>query len=226
MAARPDDAGSPEYDSDVLSRSEIPAATFRPDRFQGGYFELEISIDSTDPAVARAAFVALWSHPELFGPLPERSLEERPLHPEHTHLATIVYGAARLPGGHVAACASYGSDPAQRDCPFAAKGRIWRGLGVPMGSMPRAYGVGGYPFERGSVDWILPLSHWFRNLAERVNDVVPIAGAAIGHECNGELPRAVSGVGAERWFGYLVREGSGFHWFPQTNFGAHFTFGR
>lgn len=200
----------------MLTREEVPESTFRPGAYDGGYFEVLLAVESTDPSAARAALVALWSHPDLFGPLAWPSLDALPLPAETAPLADKLHGAARIPGGHVVACASYGSDPAPAE-------RIWRGFGIGMASMPREYGVGGSPFEDGRPDWIVPLSEWFRVLAERVHAVAPLAAAAIGHELPEDPPERRSDVPAWRWSGYLVREGSRLTWFPPTIFRAHWS---
>lgn len=124
-----------------------------------------------------------------------------------------VYGYAQLPNGKSCACGTYVSD-------FDVDG-VWVALYFPLGSLGRAYYLGGYPFG----DWnptiessFVAVNTWLKNLAESTYEDFRFVFGVIGFESGFEelKKKALAGIPETRSEGFLVPEKEISSWYPPT----------
>ena len=134
-----------------------------PDTWNGGFFELALELGPRNDQRLRDAVSVLWKHPTLAGCYLDRDKEpgqQKRLEPASQALECNLYGVAMTPAGKEVACRSL---PIRFD-----DGIDWLYLVVPLGSLGTADPVGAYPFDDGetSMDWIIPVSEWFRGFGD------------------------------------------------------------
>jgi hypothetical protein len=195
--------------------------------WRGGHYEIEMELGVPSDERLRTALQRIWSHPSL-----KRALKgcvfSRDQEPQdqvrvnlQSHpLESMLFGVTALPNGAPAACGTFvcrlagGKDEPPRDL---------LSFYVPMGSIEKPYGIGAYPFsdlERAGA-WRPQLDPWLAEIGRFVFEAVEFDLALVGWEV--EFPSVSaesvkrSGVPAERYDGYLWRNGNGLEWHPPTN---------
>jgi hypothetical protein len=184
-----------------------------PDVWSGGDFELSIQLGPHDNVKLGRALTALWSHPTLVGCYLENTkdpTQQRRVSPETQPLVSQLFGTATAPNGCTVVCASL---PMRYET-----GTDYLYFSVPLGSMGRAYEMGGYPFSDClDSEWPTVVSEWYRDIGEAVYDAAGFQLAVIGHEVDPGVSLAQierNGVPDERWDGYLYPEDQLLCWYP------------
>lgn len=165
----------------------------------GGFYELALRIgrvdgDDSDIRLG-AALAALWSSPDLDGPVRDRwtdraeqpTVEPRPVPIEHP---PALYGLARLPGDRSMVCSTHVVREAAPD------GNDWLDLCLPLGALGQIHPtVGGYPFgdTEDSQVWREPIDDWLASLADIVARDATFEVGLIGFEVSGQDWRLVDG---------------------------------
>ena len=179
-----------------------------------------IRFAEADEEVLRAAIRAVWAHPLLDGPYAQRDAEPEaqprvPLDPWPE--SDLLRGTMAMPNGARVACSTCPLREGEGERPG---GPYWLRVGLPMGSLGRAYAVGAYPFDDGTpVGWRAPVSEALRGVAAALFARVPFPVAVVGWLPDAEAlaeEAMARGVPAERWAGYLVPEGGRLRWWPPT----------
>jgi hypothetical protein len=165
--------------------------------YSGGYFEIEMLLESRDQQQADALVAALHRHP---------ALEDGP--PGETRS-----GLLRLHDGQTVVRVEGQIPFDDEDMPFI----VW--LGVPMEALGTVWPqVGAYPFSGGG-EWVLELSNWLAGIAETAFEEAPFDAALIGFESSDDDLDQLRERGVPsgpRWLGYLVREDGALRWYPPT----------
>jgi hypothetical protein len=188
-----------------------------PDTGSGGDFTLAIELGPRSDQRLRDAVSALWKHPTLLGcyldPGKELTQQTRVVAASQP-LESRLFGIATMPNGCKVGCYSYiirfdgGTD--------------WLYFAIPLGSLGTAYPSGAYPLDDGSsVDWVLPVSDWFKEIGASVFDSVAFRLGLVGFEADYPTPQGVDsmkiqrdGVPERRWDGYLYPSERALHWYP------------
>jgi hypothetical protein len=171
--------------------------------------------DRSDACIG-TALSSIWRLPALTGCYLRRDVEPDAQNkvaasdvPHEGH----VYGYAQLPNGKSCACGTYISD-------FDVDG-VWVALYFPLGSLGRAYYLGGYPFG----DWnptiessFVAVNTWLKNLAESTYEDFHFVFGVIGFESGFEelKKKALAGIPETRSEGFLVPEKEILSWYPPT----------
>lgn len=193
-----------------------PLFTF-PDVWLGGFYELAIELGPRSDERLRLALEAIWSLPELNGPYGRRDMEPEEQPRVEPTLEAIDFGhlqgVATLPSGERVACGTF----AVRE----EDGPDWLLLYIPMGALERVCDVGAFPFGggRSTEGWRRPLDEWFAQVGRKVFEAAPFQLGLIGHEVSGSVYASEvegTGVSADRWIGYLWREGGELALHPPT----------
>jgi len=197
------------------------------DTWDGGFYELAIELGPRSDERLRTALETIWQYDGLNGCYEDSQVEPSDQPRLMPSLETRQLGVATLPNGRQSACGTL----AVREDDFTGRddGTDWIVLFLPMGSLDSVYNVGAYPFEDGknSRTWREPLHDWLTQIAISVFSAVPFSLALIGHEVSGmtyaeEIHN--TGMPAERWVGYLWREGERLVWYPPTKYEPDFAF--
>jgi hypothetical protein len=192
-----------------------------PDTWVGGLYELALELPERSDATIAQALTTIWQIPALTGCYlsrdvePEAQTEASPFDiPHEGH----VYGIAQLPNGKNCACGSYVSD-------LDADG-LWVALYVPLGSLGRAYYVGGYPFG----DWsptiestFVTVNTWLKEISDAVYEQFHFVFGVIGFESAFEelKKQALVGIPETRSEGLIIPEKNTLRWYPPT-YDRHF----
>lgn len=170
----------------------------QPDTWTGGYIEAAILLaDENSPF--EQLINSVWSSDELEGPYPSR--EEEPENQSIVDLKQMADPDAMLYGilsleDHTQLPLLYQS--------FEDEHGVWVSLNVPVGSLPRGWGLQGYPFIA-----VTPLYKALRTVVGHISKEVAARGAIIGWLTALEydsLARIINGnpVPDERWHAYLL----------------------
>jgi hypothetical protein len=188
-----------------------------PHIWSGGDFILAIELGPRSDQRLRDAGSALWEHPTLLGCYLDKGKEPaqqtRLVAASHP-LESYLYGIATTPNGCKVACSS---GAIRFD-----DGTDWLYFGIPVGSLGTAYLIGAYPLDDGSsVDWVLPVSDWFKEIGASVFASVAFRLGLVGFEADDASPDGVDsvkiqrdGVPERRWIGYLCPREQALHWYP------------
>ncbi len=191
------------------------------DTWDGGFYEIAIELGPRSDERLRTALETIWQYDGLNGCYEDSQVEPSDQPRLMPSLETRQLGVATLPNGRQSACGTF----TVRE----NNGPDWIGFYLPMGALASVYNVGAYPFEddKTSRTWREPLDDWLTKMAGVVFSAVPFSLALIGHEVSGmtyaeEIHN--TGMPAERWVGYLWREGEHLVWYPPTRYDPDFTF--
>lgn len=192
-----------------------------PGTWAGGLYELAIELPGRGDFVVTHALANVWKFPGLNGCYLSKDIEpdgQKRVHPWNLPHDRHAYGIAQLPNAKSCACGSYISG-------FGPDG-LWVAFYVPLGSLGRAYDIGGYPFG----DWnsaiessFVAVNAWLKEIAEAVYEDVRFVFGVIGFESGfEELKKEVlGGIPETRSEGLLVTEKEGLRWYPPT-YDRHF----
>lgn len=183
----------------------------------GGYYELAFELGERSEDRLLSALIAVWSHPDLDGIYADRELEPQ----DQQKIAMLdalnsdsLYGVARLPNGIKIACGTF--------IVREEDGPDWIALFLPMGSLEKAYAVGGYPFEPDLIQsrqWRDTLNHWLAQIGTWVYEQVKYRLGIIGMQVSGELyadDLIRSGIQHQSDTGLLWPEGGKLVYYPNT----------
>jgi hypothetical protein len=189
------------------------------DTWNGGFYELAIELGPRSDERLRTALEMIWQYDGLDGCYEDSRAEPSNQPRLMPSLEIRQLGIATLPNGRQLACGSF---TVRED-----NGTDWIGFYLPMGALASVYDVGAYPFgDETSRTWREPLDDWLTQIAGVVFAAVPFSLALVGHEVSGmayaeEIRN--TGMLAERWVGYLWREGERLVWYPPTRYEPSFT---
>src|SRR5919202_2960527 len=165
-----------------------------PGTWVGGLYELVLELPERTDACIAQGLCSIWQRPGLAGCYLTRDVEPEAqvqVSPSDIPHEGYVYGYAQLPNAKSCACGTYLSD-------FGADG-LWVVLYLPLGSLGRAYQIGGYPFG----DWnpeiesaLVAVNAWLKKVAEAVYEDVRFVFGVIGFESGFEQVKreALAGV--------------------------------
>jgi len=188
-----------------------------PNAWVGGLYELCIELPGRTEFVITQALATIWQVSVLNGCYLTKELEpdaQKRISPWNVPHNRHVYGIAKLPNAKSCACGTYISD-------FDADG-LWVALYLPLGSLARAYHIGGYPFG----DWspaiessFVAVNTWLKEIAEIVYNNFRFSFGVIGFESGfEELKKEVlaGGIRETRSEGVLIPEKDRLRWYPPT----------
>lgn len=193
-----------------------------PDCWSGGGYTIVMIYPHRDVARLKAAFSALWRHPDLEGVYLDCFVDphdQRRHNPDEVtgYLEEHFYGVLTRHDGMKLPCSSWY---------FLGDGGhdAWLEFFIPMGSL--AFNdphVGGFPFEqnRSSKPWRIPLDAQLADIARSVHEIAPFLGALIGFEINvDDVEKFYQSPDApdERWIGYLVERQGKLTWHAPTKY--------
>ena len=129
-----------------------------------------------------------------------------------------LYGVASIPNAGRVPCFTFPIRHSDLDVSATVTRSDWIGLAVPMEGLARVLEVGAYPFDDGSsLEWRQTIQSWMRELAQRAYEAHRFQLALIEWDCTAEVSRAdieEKGIPAERWYGYVLPEGTLLRWYP------------
>ena len=192
-----------------------------PNTWVGGLYELAVELPGRTDFVISQALATIWQVPVLNGCYVSNEVEpdvQKRINGWNVPHDRHVYGIAQLPNGKSCACGTYVSD-------FDADG-LWVALYLPLGSLGRAYQIGGYPFGGWTPtieSSFIAVNTWLKEVAEAVYEDFRFIFGVIGFESGfEELKReALAGIPETRSEGLLVPEKEKLRWYPPT-YDRHF----
>jgi hypothetical protein len=194
-----------------------PAASFTPENWCGGFYELCIESRINSWTEIRALLSAIWSHPSLDGIHLQRDLDPA-LQPrcsaEEAAGSGHLYGIATLPETGPTVCGTYAFDFEDQE-----EEPLCRCLGFyfPLSALSHHYHVGAYPFGPMSdlPAWRFPIDDYLRTLAAWTFARVQFDLGIIGFEINGDISAQTirsSGIPSRRPDGILWNHGGVLEW--------------
>ena len=187
-----------------------------PDTWVGGLYELALELPGRTDFVITQALATIWQVPVLNGCYVRNDVKpdaQKRINGWNVPHDRHVYGIAQLPNSKLCACGTYVSD-------FDADG-LWVALYLPLGSLGRAYQIGGYPFG----DWnptiessFVAVNTWLKEVAETVYKDFRFIFGVIGFESGFEelKKEALAGIQETRSEGLLIPEKDRLRWYPPT----------
>lgn len=193
------------------------------DSWTGGFYELAIEVGERSNSRLQAALRTVWEYPALQGCWLNRNIEPLPSLRVSPALSddgpAHFQGIATLPNGRRTAC---GTCVIRESTDESVRNIDWLDFYIPMGSLARAYAVGGFPFGvADSGSWRQPLDEWLVRLGQHVFTRVPYQLALVGHEVSGETysdELAAVGLPSDRWIGYLRPTDGKLEWYPPSRY--------
>lgn len=190
----------------------------------GGWYEIEIELARSSNERLELALRTVWSHQSLDGCYLNRDQEpglQARVSPPYPATEGHLYEMARLPNGATTVCGTFVCR-FESDGPSASRDLL--ALYFPLGSLSKAYPIGGYPFSdaKDAAPWRVELDHWLVNIGEFVYQRAAFSLALVGFEV--DFPNVSSevigrtGIPKVRYDGYLWPGARGLQWYAPTDF--------